>query len=165
MPHPCRVGLSSFKEGIVSNRQSRWDRRYLDMCELIGSWSKDQSTKVGCVIVGDAGQVLATGYNGFPRRVNDNIAWRHQRPQKYLFAEHGERNAIYNAARDGVGLEGATLYVGWPPCADCARAIIQSGIWTVVLGTDVTPERWRESCEAGSEMFAEAGVTVVVFDG
>lgn len=142
-----------------TNREM-WDQRYLDMAELVGSWSKDEATKVGCVIVGDAGQILATGYNGMPRRVDDDVPERQLRPVKYFYMEHAERNAIYNAALTGTKLENSMLYVPWHPCADCARGIIQSGIWCVVIGTEVIPERWTESCAAASIMFEEARVTV-----
>lgn len=137
-----------------------WDHRYLDVADLVASWSKDRSTKVGAVIVGEAGQILATGYNGFPRGVDDDIDERHERPHKYAWTEHAERNAIYNAARSGVPLIGSTLYVPWHPCADCSRGVIQSGIGSVFMATGVMPDRWRVSCEIGAEMFLEAGVEV-----
>lgn len=137
-----------------------WHQRYLDMAQLVSGWSKDDSTKVGAVIVGEAGQILATGYNGLPRGVDDNRSERNERPEKYLWYEHAERNAIYNAARSGISLLGSTLYVPWHPCADCARGIIQSGIGSVVLGTGIIPDRWHDSCRVGGIMFHEAGVSV-----
>lgn len=127
---------------------------------VIASWSKDLSTKVGCVIVGDAGQILATGYNGIPRGVSDDVPARHERPEKYLWFEHAERNAIYNAARSGLSLVGSTLYIPWHPCADCARGIIQSGIQTVVLGQGPLHERWTDTVDVARLMFEEAGIVV-----
>ena len=142
-----------------------WDARWLALAEHIGGWSKDRSTKVGCVIVGSANQVLAQGYNGFPRGINDDIDERHERPAKYRWTEHAERNAIYNAARHGIRLEGAAIYVPLHPCADCARAIIQSGITKLVTAEmesdDDARVRWRDSHKAADIMLAEAGVTVI----
>lgn len=132
----------------------------MDIADLVSTWSKDRSTKVGCVVVGDAGQILATGYNGFPRGIDDDMDSRHERPMKYMITEHAERNAIYNAARSGLSLVGSTLYVGWQPCADCSRGVIQSGISHVCMRTGVIPERWLESCAIGRAMLMEAGVSV-----
>lgn len=140
-----------------------WSERYLDVADLVGSWSKDPSTKVGCVIVGDAGQILAQGYNGFPRGVYDDeskVPDRYQRPDKYLWTEHAERNAIYNAARSGTPLVGAHLYVPYYPCADCARGIIQSGIKTVTVGRHALDLRWTDSLDVARIMFQEAGIIV-----
>lgn len=139
---------------------TNWPERYLDMAHVVAGWSKDQSTKVGAVVVGEAGQILATGYNGFPRGVKDDVPERYERPEKYLWTEHAERNAIYNAARSGISLVGSTLYVPWHPCADCARGIIQSGISVVCMASNLVPERWRKSCEVGSTMLSETGVRV-----
>lgn len=102
------------------------------VAELFGTWSKDPSTKVGCVVIGSSNQVLTQGFNGFPRGANDSLARYMDRAVKYKWIEHAERNAIYNAARTGTSLMGATLYVPWFPCAECARAIVQSGITTAV---------------------------------
>jgi dCMP deaminase len=139
-----------------------WDARWLDLARNIGSWSKDRSTKVGCVIAGSANQILAAGYNGFPRGVDDDVDERHDRPGKYLWTEHAERNALYNAARHGVGLLGATIYVPWHPCADCARGVIQSGIMTLVTAElppdDSRTERWGDQISIARIMLLEAGV-------
>jgi dCMP deaminase len=147
--------------------RTKWDKRMLQLANEISLYSKDRSTKVGAIIVGPDGEIRSTGYNGFPRNVDDDVEHRHERPTKYLFAEHGERNAIYNAARVGIPTKGCTLYVTsnpskFPPCADCARAIIQSGITRVVqerLDHDSeAAKRWKESSTATFEMFAEAGI-------
>ncbi len=144
-----------------------WDARWLKLAREVGSWSKDRSTKTGCIIVGDARQILSGGYNGFPRRVDDNVDERHERPEKYLWTEHAERNAIYNAARHGIALEGAAMYVPWFPCADCARAIIQSGITILVTreleSGDPLLERWKDHHEVSRVMLEEAEVTVRFF--
>ncbi len=104
-----------------------WDDYFLGLADAAGTRSKDGSTQVGCVIVGDYQMVVSTGYNDLPRQV-ENLPERFEAPEKYLWVEHAERNAIYMAARRGVALEGSTIYMQSMPCVDCARAIIQSGI-------------------------------------
>lgn len=107
---------------------TKWHLRFLDMAKLVATWSKDRSTQVGAVAVGSNREVRAMGYNGFPRGVDDDVEERYERPVKYLFTEHAERNLLYNATRIGVSLDGCALYCTHFPCADCARGIIQSGI-------------------------------------
>lgn len=148
-------------------REEKWDARFLKMALGIADWSKDQSTKVGCVIVDDAGNVVSTGFNGLPRGLEDDVPARQERPEKYHWYEHGERNAIYSAARRGASVAGCTLYVTSTPskftcCTDCARGIIQSGIVRVVqepLQFDSEAQkRWAESTDRVITMFKEAGV-------
>lgn len=137
-----------------------WNIRWLDLAQQIASWSKD-STQVGCVIVGSANQILTQGYNGFPRGIDDDVPERHQRPVKYLWTEHAERNAIYNAARHGIKLEGATIYLPWFPCADCARAIIQVGIEAMIaIMPDLDHPKWGEDFRVALAMLDEAGIDI-----
>lgn len=112
---------------------SSWDRKYINLCNYIGQeWSKDRSTKVAAVIVNDRNKLVSIGYNGFPIGIDDTDEDRHKRPDKYVWTEHAERNAIYSAAELGVSVRGCTLYCNYLPCVDCARAIIQSGIKEVI---------------------------------
>ncbi len=137
-----------------------WDRRWLDLAALIGSWSKDRSRGVGCVFVGSANQILSTGYNGLPRGLDDNVEQRHERPEKYDWTEHAERNAIFNAARTGTPLQGSVVYASLFPCVACARAIIQVGARTLVAPTpNLDDERWGREFEVSVLMLNEAGVT------
>lgn len=138
-----------------------WDKRFMELARHIAGWSKDRSAKVGCVIVGVDNEVRATGHNGFPRGAKDDIEERHARPQKYRWAEHAERNAIYNAARIGVPLKGCRMYLPWFPCMDCARAIVQSGISEVVaMQPDLQHPQWGDEFALALELFAEVGVQV-----
>jgi dCMP deaminase len=138
---------------------SKWDERFMEMATLISTWSKDQSTHVGCVVVKDR-RILATGYNGFPRGCNDKSSERHLRPAKYMWTVHAETNAIYNAIRSGVPLEGSVLYCTMFPCADCAKAIVQSGIRSLVAPAPGNDERWVEHHRIATEMLIEAGIFV-----
>lgn len=140
----------------------KWERRFVELAKHVASWSKDRSTKVGTVIVGPDREIRSVGYNGFPRGVDDNVESRHERPAKYLYTEHSERNAIYNAARVGTPLEGCTTYLSLYPCADCARALIQVGIKRIVVGSKDDPRgTWGDSFIASEAMLADAGVEVV----
>lgn len=143
-----------------------WDQFYLQMADLVASRSKDRSAKIGAVLVKN-GAVISVGYNGFPRGVNDNVEARHERPAKYAYTEHGERNSIYNAARAGVSTLGSTMYTQGVPCQDCARAAIQAGCSKVVAYWQANEKvfpGWIESCKIGREMLEEAGVEVVVLE-
>jgi dCMP deaminase len=148
----------------MSEARPSWDEFYLNMADVIASRSKDRSAKIGAVIVKD-NAVLSMGYNGFPRGVDDNVEARHERPAKYSYTEHGERNSVYNAARHGIATAGATMYTQGVPCADCSRAVIQVGIKKLVaywLADDAVFPMWKESCGKGYEMLQEAGVEVVI---
>ncbi len=141
---------------------SKWDSRFLRLAREVATWSKDRSTRVGAVIVGEDRTPGPYGYNGFPRYIDDEREDRHARPSKYDWTEHAERNAIYNAARMGVALKGGAIYVTHVPCADCARAIIQVGIVRVVADANCMSggfaERWSEAAQVTREMLGEAGV-------
>lgn len=98
--------------------------------------SKD-STKVGAALVTPTGEVVLTGYNGPPRGVRDTPD-RFERPTKYIFASHAERNLIAFAARKGISTEGCTMYVTHSPCAECMKSIIQAGIACIGIANGVT---------------------------
>ena len=139
---------------ILSNK---WDKRFLEMAGLVASWSKDPSTKVGTIAVRNR-TVIAQGYNGFPRGIDDNDRLDN-RTVKYMYIVHSEMNAIYNAAENGVSLKGSTIYtVGLPVCHDCAKGLIQVGIKRVVTPEIETPERWLKSLSLTEEMFKEADI-------
>lgn len=138
----------------------QWDRRFLDLAKHFARWSKDPSTKVGCVIVGPDREIRSTGFNGFPRGVADDDRL-YDREQKYPLICHGEENAILHAARLGVALRGCICYCTWPPCTRCCRSLIQVGISEVVYPAGLTiPERWAADFKLSTELLKEAGITV-----
>jgi len=144
-----------------------WNKRFIELTDHIATWSKDRSTKCCSVIVDNDNDIVSIGYNGFPRGVNDNVESRHERPTKYLYCEHGERNAIYSAARKGVALKGCILYTRWFPCSDCARACIQVGLTEIVCERpkgEARDLRWKESHEAAEIMLNEAGVKITYLE-
>ncbi len=143
----------------------KWDARFLELAKHISDWSKDPSTKVGCVVVGEDREIRSTGFNGFPRGIEDNIERLEDREQKYPLICHAEENAIMHAARIGVSLKGSTAYVTWPPCSRCARSLIQAGIKEVVYSSEEEiPERWVEDFNISTNMLREAGVHVRSID-
>ena len=135
-----------------------WDEYFMQMANLVATKSKDRSTKVGCVVVGPNHEVRTTGYNGFCRGVNDDTDSRHEKPEKYFWTEHAERNAIFNAARNGIALEGCTAYVTLVPCADCTRGMIQSGVKRILFCSGDASEKWTESFQRSLAMAREANV-------
>ena len=113
-----------------------WNTYFMGMLGPISLRSKDPNTKFSCVIVGPENNIRATGYNSFPRGIKDNLPERLERPEKYMWLEHAERNAIYSAARVGTPLQNCKLYAPGLPCMDCGRAIIQTGIVEVVFDVE-----------------------------
>lgn len=137
---------------------AKWDKRYIELAKEVASWSKDPSRKIGAVIVGEKGQIISQGYNGFPRGIQDNEHRLSKRDVKYRYVVHAEANAIYNAIHNGSSTNGATIYVtGLPVCHECAKAIIQTGIKTVVMDTQ-PDDNWLESGTRALEMFLESGI-------
>jgi len=137
-----------------------WTERWMDLANLIASWSKDRSRKVGCVIVDERQTVVSLGWNGFPRGVDDNVGVRHERPAKYLWTHHAEANAIDNAAANGRACKHCTMYLTWYPCASCARHIIQAGIRHLVcVEPDWEDISFSSDFHASRSMLREAGVS------
>lgn len=144
--------------------ENKWHNRFLELAEHISIWSKDKNKKIGAVIVDSNKRIISLGYNGFPQGMDDSIEERYERPQKYLYTEHAERNAIYTAARKGISVENCYIYISNNlfSCADCARAIIQSGIKGVICKTpDWENPRWKESFKVSREMFEECGIELI----
>ena len=141
-----------------------WTEYFLNIAEQVKLKSKDQSTQIGAVIVGIDNEVLSTGYNSFPRGMDDSKQERQERPEKYFWFEHAERNAIYNAARVGTPLKNSTIYLtSGLPCMDCARGIVNSGIKIVYckeVCTTKNKEKWDESQKKSLQLLLECGISV-----
>ena len=138
---------------------ANWNKRFLNLATHISNWSKDPSTKVGCVVVGPDREIRSTGFNGLPRGIEDNDERLNNREIKYPMICHAEENAIMHAARIGISLKDCTAYVTWPPCTRCARSLIQAGIVTVIYPKDTEiPDRWISDFELSINMLKEAGI-------
>lgn len=148
-----------------------WDEYFMRHAYLASSKSKDSRTKIGAVLVRDK-HVISEGYNGLPIGVCDCDPARYERPEKYFWFEHAERNSVFVCARYGTRTEGAVMFTQGVPCADCTRAVIQAGIKEVVVHkqweeyeTKFYWEKWIDSCKRSNVMLEEAGVSVRRFDG
>lgn len=151
--------LNSWKNNFLTE----WDRRFLRIAHEVQSWSKDPSTKCGCVLVLDR-RIISTGYNGFPASLSDSLDRYRNREFKLAAVIHAEKNAIFNAAKNGASTENATAYVTWPPCSQCAASLIQAGVEKVVCPNPRNgPERWVKNFALGGDLLYEAGVKVLYF--
>ena len=135
-----------------------WDEYFMGVSKLAAMRSKDPYTQVGACIVSLENKILSMGYNGFPNGVSDDeFPWAREGDEvdtKYPYVTHSEMNAILNYR--GGSLEGTKLYVTLFPCNECAKAIIQAGIKTVVYDDDKydgTP-----SNVAAKRLFNAAGI-------
>lgn len=113
----------------VKDKQQVWDTRYLLLSLEVSKWSKDPSTKVGCVIIDDYGRPVSFGYNGFAKGVNDSDIRLLKREDKLRYTIHAENNAILSASKQ---LDGCTVYVTHPPCIHCLSQMKQCRIARVV---------------------------------
>jgi dCMP deaminase len=139
----------------------KWDKRFLDLADHVSAWSKDNSTKVGCVIVRPDKTIASVGYNGFPRGVNDDETRYNDRNLKYMMVKHAEENAIYSSKET---LNGFTAYVTHHPCSSCTGSLIQNGIKRIVTKVPKNDfaERFKESFEVSRMMLNEAGIELVL---
>lgn len=144
---------------------TQWDRRFLQLCKLVASWSKDPSTGVGCILVDQQNRLISTGFNGLPAGVKDTEKRLNDRETKISIVIHAEENALLFAKGSTVG---CTAYI-WPlpPCASCASKLIQSGVKRIVsIAPEVdTAKRWRNSFTMADTLYAEAGVIVDIEEG
>ena len=135
-----------------------WDEYFMAIAIMSGMRSKDPNSQVGCCIVSEDNKILSMGYNGFPKGCSDDdFPWAREGAfleTKYPYVTHSELNAILNYR--GGSLEGAKLYVSLFPCNECAKAIIQAGIRTVVYDDD--KYRDTDAMIASRRLFDAAGV-------
>lgn len=140
---------------------ANWDKRFIGLAHHISKWSKDRKKIVGAIIVDEDQRVISMGYNGFVSGINDDIEERHIKPLKLSYVVHAEANALYSASRSGIKTKGATIYVTFPPCSECAKGIIQSGIKRVVCNSiNSTDSSWLQTAAIAKEMFEEAGIEI-----
>ncbi len=141
-----------------------WDEYFMGVAMLSGMRSKDPNTQVGACIVSDDHKILSMGYNGFPIGCSDDdFPWDREGEAldtKYLYVTHSELNAILNYR--GGSLEGAKLYVTLFPCNECAKAIIQAGIKSVVYACDKYKN--ADNTIASRKMLQAAGIELIPYD-
>lgn len=120
---------------------NKWDIRMLQLAAFVATWSKDPSTRVGCVLTDSFNRILGVGYNGFPRGAEDDHRLN-VREEKYKRVIHAEENAILNSHGD---LNGSIAYLTHPPCLHCCGMLKQVGVSKVVF-EEPKPEfasRWN----------------------
>jgi len=147
---------------------TKWDKRFMDMAKMVGSWSScyQPNRQIGAVIVRNK-RIITTGYNGAPagvescvergeclrRKLNIPSGTQHE----LCYAIHAEQNAIIQAAKLGISIEGATLYCTHQPCVICAKMIVNSGITKVIYGEGYPDEFARK-------IFEMANVEIVKYE-
>jgi dCMP deaminase len=135
-------------------------QHYSNLITSVEETSDDIHTQIGCVITAKDGHILSMGANKFTSGVTataENV----ERPEKYDWIEHAERNAIYSAAKNGVRLENATMYLLDFPCVECSRAIAQSGITTLYTGLTKVLDEERYKFNKSRTILASAGVELI----
>lgn len=146
----------------------KWDKRFMDLAEFVSGWTScaRQGRAVGAVIVKDK-RTLATGYNGAPSGImncrdkgfcmRDKLGIPSGTRAEVCYAVHAEQNAIDQAAKFGVAVDGATLYCTHQPCTICTKLIINSGIKRVVY-------KYPYPDDFSMELFKEAGIQIEKFE-
>ena len=153
----------------------KWHRHFLSLAQECAKMSKDPSTRVGSVIVGPDREIRSTGFNGFPRGIEDTPNRLNNRETKLKIVVHAEMNAVLNAVRFGVSLKGCTLYLaatddsgevwGGPPCSRCTVEVIQTGIESIIsYPKRAVPSRWHEDLKLAESLLLEAGIIYLEVD-
>lgn len=141
---------------------NQWDTRFLEMAKLVASWSKDPSTKVGCLLVDDNRRIVGQGFNGFPRGMRDD-GRLYDKAEKHKYVIHAEVNALL-----GGGLlptTGTTAYI-WPlhPCPSCAAKLIQAGVRRVVAAKPSKHHEEKYELAKVEALFLECGIIFHLID-
>ncbi len=146
----------------------KWDDRFMQMADVIASWAScyKANRKIGAVIVKNK-RIMTTGYNGAPAGVKtcvergeclrEKLGIASGTKHEICYATHAEQNAIIQAAKLGVSIDGATLYCTHQPCVICAKMIINSGIKRIVYREGYPDEFSRE-------IMNEAGIEVIKYE-
>lgn len=139
---------------------NKHDKKFMEIVNSLAELTDDPSRGVACLIVKD-NNIISHGVNVLSRGVTKTEE-RVTKPGKYNWISHAERNAIYNAARLGIKTKGATMYVTYFPCSDCARGITQAGIAKVYTEKpDFNHHKWGESWVESVMMLKECGVEII----
>lgn len=138
-------------QDAATSSKTKWDKRFMNIAKEISTWSTcvRNNRQVGSIIVRDK-RIIATGYNGAPSgvtsclekgyclrdKMNIPSGTRHE----VCFATHAEQNALVQAAKLGISVDGATMYISHRPCLICTKLLINAGIKRVVYGVDYPDE-------------------------
>jgi len=153
---------------MQNESKSKWDKRFMEAAELVSSWSScfQQNRQVGAVIVKEK-RIVATGYNGASAGIKSckekGVCMRRElgiasgTRHELCYATHAEQNAIVQAARLGISIDGATLYCTHQPCTICAKIIINAGIKRIVFKNGYPDD-------FSLQLLNEAGVELVHYE-
>lgn len=136
---------------------------FFGIAEAVSKLSKDPSTRVGCILLDpETLSVRCVGYNGMPRKIDESIDLRWQRPEKYSFVSHAEANAVALSAYNSTPTKDATCVVTMFPCVECSKMLIQAGIKKIVTKepNEDLIERWGESFKYSKILLSEAGIDI-----
>lgn len=140
------------------------EEKFLRRAIEISRQSKDPSTQTGSVITGADDIVLSEAYNHFPPGIDETPPDRWERPAKYDWVGHAEANAIHEAARQGIALQGSRIFTSFYPCIACAKAIISSGIQEVIsFKPNFNHPRWGRDFQFVDKLFKEAKIKLRLF--
>ena len=150
-------------EEIRKQKKEKWDKRFMEVARLVGTWCTCHRHSVGAVIVKNK-RIIATGYNGAPAGVKnciergeclrDKLKIESGTRAEMCYSVHGEQNAIVQAAKLGISVEGATIYVTHQPCTTCTKLIINSGIKRIVYGIEY-PDLFSKEFIEGADIELE----------
>ncbi len=149
----------------------KWHEYFINLLGPISSKSKDPRTKVGAICVDKDNRILATGFNGFPKGVNDLKERYEDREVKYKFIVHAEQNILNMASKNGISLNESKIFIPWYPCSSCTKNLIQSGIKEIVIdfrdsGSKLKHwKKWEQDIEISKIMLNEAGVKITLYLG
>ena len=148
---------------MIYNASVGWNEWFMQGVYWVASKSKDPKTRIGAILVKD-NRIISTGFNGLPQGVLDKPD-RLERPLKYLYVSHAERNALYSAARHGIVTENSVLYTNALPCTDCMKGLIQSGIKNIYIHKQfedecgkITRIEWEKHKSISMQMCKEADI-------
>ena len=159
--------LNKLQEQRRAGRPIEWGDYFIRIANQVKLKSKDRATKVGVVLVGSEKEIVSTGYNSFPRGIQDDLPERQGRPEKYFWFAHGEVNSIVNAARIGVSTMNTDMYMTCGiPCCGCAQSIINAGVRMIICSSveSAHGQHYPEEIKRSVQMFEEAKVEIVRYD-
>lgn len=165
-----RAGLEEYKFKSIDFKAAIKSSPYiLSQTYHIATKSKDKSTQLGSILINSKGVVIGSGVNNFPEFVLQSVD-RYQRPHKYYYTEHAERDCIFKAVKSNQNVNGSIMFCPWFACADCARSIIKCGVKCVIGHLPIfefseltSHSGWGDSIVAAFNMFDEVGIEYGVY--
>jgi dCMP deaminase len=141
---------------------SKWERRFLRLANNeIAGWSKDPSSKVGCVLVSPDRDIVIPGYNGFPPGIADTTERYADRELKYQLVQHAERNALRKLGYHDVGYH---LFCTHMPCPQCVGGAISAKVTSIVwLVQQDYEQRWADMLDISWILMTEANILAIPY--